>query len=54
MDHLENLKELQTDELVEIAGGSEIGYWLGYALGYLGKGLRMPGAVNIAMDLMNK
>ena len=54
MDHFENIKELQQHELAGITGGSQIGYWLGYALGYAGKGLRMPGAVNIAMDLMMK
>jgi hypothetical protein len=54
MDHLENVKELHPEELAGIKGGSDIGYWLGYALGYVGKGLTMVGAVNIALDLMKK
>lgn len=56
MEHFKNnhLQELQPNELVGITGGSDIGYWLGYALGYAGKGLMMAGAVNIAMDIMMK
>lgn len=50
----EEFKELSIRELEQTNGGSKIGYWIGYAVGYWGRGLSMPGAVALSMDLMNK
>lgn len=46
----EFLKELDSYQLKNCNGGTKIGYWLGYGLGYLSRGSTFVGAVNLGLD----